>query len=74
MSFKHARLKYWLLQQRFHFESIEPLFFPFFLPLLVRPRFTDAKTKSFMVVQAGNAARFNINFEVNSSDLKGSIV
>lgn len=31
---------------------------------LVRPRFTDAKIKSFMVVRAGNSARFNINFEV----------
>lgn len=32
--------------------------------LTVRPRFTDAKIKSFMVVRAGNSARFNINFEV----------
>lgn len=32
--------------------------------ILVRPRFTDAKIKSFMVVRAGNSARFNINFEV----------
>lgn len=32
--------------------------------LIVRPRFTDAKIKSFMVVRAGNSARFNINFEV----------
>lgn len=31
---------------------------------LVRPRFTDTKIKSFMVVRAGNSARFNINFEV----------
>lgn len=30
----------------------------------VRPRFTDAKIKSFMVVRAGNSARFTINFEV----------
>lgn len=31
---------------------------------LVRPRFTDAKIKSFMIVRAGNSARFTINFEV----------
>uniref|UniRef100_A0A8C3A433 Immunoglobulin like and fibronectin type III domain containing 1, tandem duplicate 1 n=1 Tax=Cyclopterus lumpus TaxID=8103 RepID=A0A8C3A433_CYCLU len=31
----------------------------------MRPRFTDAKIKSFMVVRAGNSARFNINFEAS---------
>lgn len=40
---------------------IDKFFFDF---LIVRPRFTDAKIKSFMVVRAGNSARFNINFEV----------
>lgn len=35
------------------------------MPPPVRPRFTDAKIKSFMVVQAGNSARFNINFEAS---------
>lgn len=34
---------------------------------LVRPKFTDAKIKSFMIVKAGNAARFNITFVVNIS-------
>uniref|UniRef100_A0A4W4F0U8 Immunoglobulin like and fibronectin type III domain containing 1, tandem duplicate 1 n=1 Tax=Electrophorus electricus TaxID=8005 RepID=A0A4W4F0U8_ELEEL len=28
----------------------------------MRPRFTDLKIKSFMVVRAGNSAQFNINF------------
>uniref|UniRef100_A0A8C4DU97 Immunoglobulin like and fibronectin type III domain containing 1, tandem duplicate 1 n=1 Tax=Dicentrarchus labrax TaxID=13489 RepID=A0A8C4DU97_DICLA len=31
----------------------------------MRPRLTDAKIKSFMVVRAGNSARFNINFEAS---------
>uniref|UniRef100_A0A672FT95 Immunoglobulin like and fibronectin type III domain containing 1, tandem duplicate 1 n=1 Tax=Salarias fasciatus TaxID=181472 RepID=A0A672FT95_SALFA len=31
----------------------------------MRPRFTDAKIKSFMVVRAGNSARFTINFEAS---------
>ncbi|XP_038819780.1 immunoglobulin-like and fibronectin type III domain-containing protein 1.1 [Salvelinus namaycush] len=31
----------------------------------IRPRFTDQKVKSFMVVQAGNSARFNMNFEAS---------
>ncbi|XP_068598243.1 immunoglobulin-like and fibronectin type III domain-containing protein 1 isoform X2 [Brachionichthys hirsutus] len=35
------------------------------MPPPVRPRFTDAKIKSFMVVRAGNAARFNINFQAS---------
>ncbi|XP_019911308.3 immunoglobulin-like and fibronectin type III domain-containing protein 1 isoform X3 [Esox lucius] len=35
------------------------------MPPPVRPRFTDQKIKSFMVVQAGNSARFNINFEAS---------
>uniref|UniRef100_A0AAQ4QB05 Immunoglobulin like and fibronectin type III domain containing 1, tandem duplicate 1 n=1 Tax=Gasterosteus aculeatus aculeatus TaxID=481459 RepID=A0AAQ4QB05_GASAC len=34
-------------------------------PPPVRPRFTDAKMKSFMVVRAGNSARFTINFEAS---------
>ncbi|KAG7494861.1 immunoglobulin-like and fibronectin type III domain-containing protein 1 isoform X1 [Solea senegalensis] len=35
------------------------------MPPPVRPRFTDAKIKSFMVVRAGHSARFNINFEAS---------
>uniref|UniRef100_A0A672ZHY6 Immunoglobulin like and fibronectin type III domain containing 1, tandem duplicate 1 n=1 Tax=Sphaeramia orbicularis TaxID=375764 RepID=A0A672ZHY6_9TELE len=35
------------------------------MPPPVRPRFTDAKLKSFMIVRAGNSARFNINFEAS---------
>ncbi|KAM9408165.1 immunoglobulin-like and fibronectin type III domain-containing protein 1.1 [Pholidichthys leucotaenia] len=35
------------------------------MPPPVRPRFTDAKIKSFMIVGAGNSARFNINFEAS---------
>ncbi|XP_055016035.1 immunoglobulin-like and fibronectin type III domain-containing protein 1 [Boleophthalmus pectinirostris] len=35
------------------------------MPPPVRPRFTDAKIKSFMIVRAGNSARFNINFEAS---------
>nr|XP_046167961.1 LOW QUALITY PROTEIN: immunoglobulin-like and fibronectin type III domain-containing protein 1 [Oncorhynchus gorbuscha] len=35
------------------------------MPPPVRPRFTDQKVKSFMVVQAGNSARFNMNFEAS---------
>ncbi|KAG7477825.1 hypothetical protein MATL_G00073710 [Megalops atlanticus] len=35
------------------------------MPPPVRPRFTDAKMKSFMVVRAGNSARVNINFEAS---------
>ncbi|KAK6321776.1 hypothetical protein J4Q44_G00087520 [Coregonus suidteri] len=35
------------------------------MPPPVRPKFTDQKIKSFMVVQAGNSARFNINFEAS---------
>ncbi|KAL0978795.1 hypothetical protein UPYG_G00175310 [Umbra pygmaea] len=35
------------------------------MPPPVRPRFTDQKIKSFMVVQAGNSARININFEAS---------
>ncbi|XP_059415847.1 immunoglobulin-like and fibronectin type III domain-containing protein 1 isoform X3 [Carassius carassius] len=35
------------------------------MPPPVRPRFTDSKIKSFMVVRAGNSARFNINFEAS---------
>lgn len=30
----------------------------------VKPRFTDRKMKTFMVVQAGNTVRVNIRFEV----------
>ncbi|XP_010903838.1 immunoglobulin-like and fibronectin type III domain-containing protein 1 [Esox lucius] len=32
------------------------------MPPPVRPKFTDRKMKSFMVVRAGNSARININF------------
>ncbi|KAL7833028.1 hypothetical protein SRHO_G00300460 [Serrasalmus rhombeus] len=32
------------------------------MPPPVRPRFTDSKMKSFMVVRAGNSTRFNVNF------------
>ncbi|XP_061741444.1 immunoglobulin-like and fibronectin type III domain-containing protein 1 isoform X2 [Nerophis ophidion] len=35
------------------------------MPPPVRPRFTDAKIKSFMVVRAGNSARFSMNFEAS---------
>ncbi|KAM6980873.1 immunoglobulin-like and fibronectin type III domain-containing protein 1 [Aplochiton taeniatus] len=35
------------------------------MPPPVRPRFTDTKMKSFMVVRAGNSARVNINFEAS---------
>ncbi|KAJ3602956.1 hypothetical protein NHX12_030700 [Muraenolepis orangiensis] len=35
------------------------------MPPPVRPRFTDIKIKSFMVVRAGNSTRFNINFEAS---------
>ncbi|KAJ8360423.1 hypothetical protein SKAU_G00169480 [Synaphobranchus kaupii] len=35
------------------------------MPPPVRPRFTDAKMDSFMVVRAGNAARVNISFEAS---------
>ncbi|XP_029357811.1 immunoglobulin-like and fibronectin type III domain-containing protein 1.1 [Echeneis naucrates] len=35
------------------------------MPPPVRPHFTDAKIKSFMVVRAGNSARFNINFQAS---------
>ncbi|XP_019713907.1 immunoglobulin-like and fibronectin type III domain-containing protein 1 isoform X5 [Hippocampus comes] len=35
------------------------------MPPPVRPRFTDTKIKSFMVVQAGNSARLTMNFEAS---------
>ncbi|KAJ8370410.1 hypothetical protein SKAU_G00104380 [Synaphobranchus kaupii] len=35
------------------------------MPPPVRPKFTDGKIKSFMVVRAGNAVRININFEAS---------
>ncbi|XP_061114987.1 immunoglobulin-like and fibronectin type III domain-containing protein 1 isoform X2 [Conger conger] len=35
------------------------------MPPPVRPKFTDAKMKSFMVVRAGNAVRINVNFEAS---------
>ncbi|XP_038134428.1 immunoglobulin-like and fibronectin type III domain-containing protein 1 [Cyprinodon tularosa] len=35
------------------------------MPPPVRPRFTDTKSKSFMIVRAGNSARFTINFEAS---------
>ncbi|XP_077458045.1 immunoglobulin-like and fibronectin type III domain-containing protein 1 [Stigmatopora argus] len=35
------------------------------MPPPVRPRFTDTKIKSFMVVRAGNSARLTLNFEAS---------
>lgn len=35
-----------------------------FFNVLVRPKFTTRKMKSFMVVKAGNSVRITINFEV----------
>ncbi|XP_030634071.1 immunoglobulin-like and fibronectin type III domain-containing protein 1 [Chanos chanos] len=35
------------------------------MPPPVRPRFTDRKMKSFIIVRAGNSARVNINFEAS---------
>ncbi|XP_061641692.1 immunoglobulin-like and fibronectin type III domain-containing protein 1 isoform X2 [Phyllopteryx taeniolatus] len=35
------------------------------MPPPVRPRFTDTKIKSFMVVRAGNSARLTMNFEAS---------
>ncbi|XP_077385038.1 immunoglobulin-like and fibronectin type III domain-containing protein 1.1 isoform X2 [Festucalex cinctus] len=35
------------------------------MPPPVRPRFSDTKIKSFMVVQAGNSARITMNFEAS---------
>uniref|UniRef100_A0A3Q2P6U5 Immunoglobulin-like and fibronectin type III domain-containing protein 1 n=1 Tax=Fundulus heteroclitus TaxID=8078 RepID=A0A3Q2P6U5_FUNHE len=35
------------------------------MPLPVRPRFTNNKTKSFMVVRAGNSVRITVNFEAS---------
>ncbi|XP_068508494.1 immunoglobulin-like and fibronectin type III domain-containing protein 1 [Syngnathus scovelli] len=35
------------------------------MPPPVRPRFTNGKIKSFMVVQAGNSARLTLNFEAS---------
>ncbi|KAJ8360424.1 hypothetical protein SKAU_G00169490 [Synaphobranchus kaupii] len=35
------------------------------MPPPVRPRFTDAKMNSFVVVKAGNSARVNINFKAS---------
>lgn len=37
----------------------------FFFDVLVRPKFTSRKMKSFMVVKAGNSVRITINFEVS---------
>lgn len=31
----------------------------------MRPKFTDAKIKNFMIVKAGNSGKFAINFVVN---------
>lgn len=36
----------------------------FFSKCPVKPKFTDRKMKSFMVVRAGHSVRVNINFEV----------
>uniref|UniRef100_A0A3B3WS14 Immunoglobulin like and fibronectin type III domain containing 1, tandem duplicate 2 n=1 Tax=Poecilia mexicana TaxID=48701 RepID=A0A3B3WS14_9TELE len=35
------------------------------MPLPVRPRFTNNKMKSFMVVRAGNSVRITVNFEAS---------
>ncbi|XP_061074690.1 immunoglobulin-like and fibronectin type III domain-containing protein 1 [Conger conger] len=35
------------------------------MPPPVRPRFTDSKMKTFMVVRVGNSVRVNINFEAS---------
>ncbi|XP_035237681.1 immunoglobulin-like and fibronectin type III domain-containing protein 1 isoform X6 [Anguilla anguilla] len=35
------------------------------MPPPVRPRFTDTKLKSFMVVRAGNTVRINVNFQAS---------
>ncbi|KAM3871797.1 immunoglobulin-like and fibronectin type III domain-containing protein 1 [Diretmus argenteus] len=35
------------------------------MPSPVRPRFTDRKMKSFMVMRAGNAVRITVNFEAS---------
>nr|XP_015823940.2 immunoglobulin-like and fibronectin type III domain-containing protein 1 [Nothobranchius furzeri] len=35
------------------------------VPLPVRPRFTNTKMKSFMVVRAGNSVRVTVNFEAS---------
>ncbi|KAM4610603.1 immunoglobulin-like and fibronectin type III domain-containing protein 1 [Polymixia lowei] len=35
------------------------------IPSPVRPRFTDRKMKSFMVVKAGNSVRITVNFEAS---------
>lgn len=32
--------------------------------ILVRPKFTNHKMKTFMVVRAGNTVRITVNFEV----------
>ncbi|KAM4738379.1 immunoglobulin-like and fibronectin type III domain-containing protein 1 isoform 2-T2 [Anableps anableps] len=37
----------------------------FAMPLPVRPRFTNNKMKSFMVVRAGNSVRITVNFEAS---------
>lgn len=34
---------------------------------LVRPRFTDSRIKSFMIVKAGNSGRFTINYVVKNN-------
>uniref|UniRef100_A0A3Q3ILL6 Immunoglobulin like and fibronectin type III domain containing 1, tandem duplicate 1 n=1 Tax=Monopterus albus TaxID=43700 RepID=A0A3Q3ILL6_MONAL len=35
------------------------------MPPPVRPRFTDSRTKSFIIVKAGNSARFSIKYEAS---------
>lgn len=34
------------------------------LVVVVRPKFTNKKMKSFVVVKAGNSVRITVNFEV----------
>lgn len=39
----------------------------------VKPHFTDRKIKNFMVLQAGNSARINFNFQVQDSNIHNNI-
>lgn len=40
------------------------IFYYFYTNILVKPKFTDRKMKSFMVVRAGHSARVTIQYEV----------
>lgn len=48
----------------FSFYSILKQLAPFLFIILVRPKFTHNKMKSFVVVKAGNSVRITVNFEV----------